>query len=145
MKRYFTSTRRILPALAFAITLASGTLAAAAPAVAAGTTHYVDNASGSGCSDAGPGTSITAPWCTFTPANALTIGPRDSLLLKRGDSWSTQLSPSMSGTTAGDATIGAYGTGAAPRILATSTRTGLALTDPDYAQVTGLDIGATTS
>ncbi|GAA0432887.1 hypothetical protein [Leifsonia naganoensis] len=145
MTRYSTRRRGALLAAVTAGLLVTGVLAVAAPAAAAGTTHYVNNASGSGCSDAGTGTSTSSPWCTFTPANALTLGAGDSLLLARGASWSQQLSPTLAGTSAGVATIGAYGTGAAPRILATSTGTGLALTNPDYAEVSGLDIGAKTS
>ncbi|MCC2031584.1 hypothetical protein [Microbacterium allomyrinae] len=123
----------------------SGVDEAPARAAASDTTYYVDNAAGSNCSDSGPGTSESSPWCTFTPANALTLGAGDSLLLARGDSWSQQLNPTLAGTANGIATIGAYGEGAAPRILATSTGIGLALTDPEYAVISNLDIGAKTS
>ncbi len=138
-------TVRTIALAAAASIIALGMTGAPAPAFAAGTTHYVNNSTGSNCSDSGTGTSATAPWCTFTPANALTLGAGDSLLLARGASWSQQLSPTLAGTASGVATIGAYGAGALPRILATSTGTGLALTNPDYAVISNLDIGAKTS
>ncbi len=138
-----SSDRRTGPiAMAAAGLLIASGLLAAAPAMAAGTTYYVDNGASSGCSDTGPGTSTATPWCTFAPANTITLGAGDSLLLARGRTWSEQLSPTLAGTSSGVATIGAYGSGAAPKIVGSATGTGLALTDPEYAVVSGLDIGA---
>ncbi|MCC2031585.1 hypothetical protein [Microbacterium allomyrinae] len=114
----------------------------AAPSV--GDTYYVDNSSGSNCSDSGTGTDPAGPWCTFTPAAALTLGEGDSLLLARGSAWSQQLAVKMEGASEHPATIGAYGVGAAPRILGNDSGRGIWLTDPDNAVVTGLDIGAKT-
>ena len=49
------------------------------------TTYFVDNRSGSSCSNAGTGTSSSAPWCDFTPVNSRTYGPGDQILLARGE------------------------------------------------------------
>ncbi|MFF2327104.1 MULTISPECIES: hypothetical protein [unclassified Streptomyces] len=130
--------------------LAAGVLAASLTTVlpaqaATPVTYYVNNLSGSNCSDSGPGTSTAQPWCTFTRTGSVTLKAGDSLLLARGASWSQELSVGMSGSPAQPATIGAYGTGGAPRIPSTPTGTGISLTDPTHAVVTGLDIGDKTS
>ncbi|MCC2031581.1 hypothetical protein [Microbacterium allomyrinae] len=118
-----------------------GGLAVTPPAVAADSSYYVDNRTSADCSDTGPGTSPDAPWCTFAPAAALTLGPGESLLLARGAAWSEQLSVGLHGSATQPATIGAYGTGDDPRILDNSTGIGINLTDPNHAVVTGLEIG----
>ena len=109
---------------------------------AAGTTYYVNNASGSGCSDSGAGTSTAAPWCSFTPANAVTFGPGDQLLLDRGDSWNQQLTLHGSGSSASYATLGAYGTGNRPVISRNSATTDLAVDaeDPSYWNYQDLEL-----
>ena len=96
--------------------VAAVSIAGPASAQAAGTTYYVNNASGSGCSDSGPGT-ITAPWCTFTPANALAFGPGDQLLLASGDTWDQQLTLNGAGSATDPAVHSSYGSGARPKIL----------------------------
>ena len=102
--------------------------------VAVGTTYYVNNAAGSGCSDSGAGTSATTPWCSFTPAGSVTFGPGDQLLLARGDSWNQQLTLHGSGSSTSYATLGAYGTGNRPIITRNSQTTDLAVDaeDPSY-------------
>ncbi len=121
-----------------------------APAVAAsstpvaasiGTTYYVDNQNGSHCSDESAGTDQAEPWCSFTPAASLTLGAGDSLLLAKGAAWAQQLTVGLQGSAEHPATIGTYGSGAAPRILGNDTGRGVWLTNPDHAVVTGLDIG----
>jgi|GEM_PF-5477465 len=105
--------------------------------------HYLSNSAG--CSDAGPGTDPAQPWCTFAPANAHTFAPGDQLLLERGSSWAEGLTMANSGTPEAPITIGAYGTGARPRITNSATRVGLTLTDVSHVRVRDLDIGSTTN
>ena len=102
--------------IAAIIMLAALSIMRGAPAQAVGTTFYVNNASGSGCTDSGSG-SITTPWCTFTPANAYTFGPGDQLLLARGDTWDQQLTLNGAGSATDPAVLSSYGTGALPKIL----------------------------
>ena len=46
---------------------------------AANTTFYIDNRPGSRCTNAGAGTSASAPWCDFTNINSRTFGPGDQI------------------------------------------------------------------
>ncbi|MDQ7876553.1 hypothetical protein Q9R08_01045 [Microbacterium sp. QXD-8] len=101
----------------------------------------MDNRSGSNCSDEGSGTDPASPWCSFTPAGPLTLGAGDRLLLAKGAAWSQQLVVGLQGSAEHPATVGTYGSGAAPRILGNATGRGVWLTNPDHAVVTGLDIG----
>ncbi len=122
------------------LALLAVSLVTAAPAQAVGTTYYVNNASGSGCSDTGSGT-ITVPWCTFTPANAHTFGAGDQLLLARGDTWDQQLNGS--GTSANHAVLSAYGTGANPAVLRDGTASEIAVDaeNPSYWDYSDLELG----
>jgi hypothetical protein len=124
------------------IAVAAASIAGTAPAQATGTTYYVNNASGSGCSDSGPGT-ITTPWCTFTPANAHTFGPGDQLLLARGDTWDQQLTLHGSGTAANHAVLSAYGSGAVPKILRDRISSEMAIDaeNPSYFDYSNLELG----
>ena len=80
------------------------------------TTYYVNNQSGSGCSNAGAGTSSAAPWCDFTPVNAATFQPGDQILLARGAVWNQVLQLHGSGTSGSWITLDAYGSGSKPKI-----------------------------
>ena len=124
------------------IAIAAASIAGAAPAQAAGTTYYVNNASGSGCSDSGPGT-ITTPWCTFTPANALTFGPGDQLLLASGDTWDQQLTLNGAGSATDPAVLSSYGTGARPKILRDGLASEIAVDaeNPSYFDYSNLELG----
>src|SRR5690348_5888575 len=86
-------------------------------AIAANTTYYVNNLSGSNCNNAGAGTSTAAPWCDFTPVNSLgTFGAGDKILLARGATWNQQMTITGQGTSTNLIELGAYGTGARPII-----------------------------
>jgi hypothetical protein len=124
------------------IAVAAASIVAMAPAQAAGTTYYVNNASGSGCSDSGPG-SITIPWCTFTPANALTFGPGDQLLLASGDTWDQQLTLNGAGSATDPAVLSSYGTGARPKILRDGLASEIAVDaeNPSYFDYSNLELG----
>ena len=129
-------------AFAGLMAIAGISIATAAPAHAAGSTYYVNNASGSGCSDSGPG-SITTPWCTFTPANALTFGPGDQLLLASGDTWDQQLTLHGAGSAASPAVLSSYGSGARPKILRDGSASEMAIDaeNPSYFNYSNLELG----
>src|SRR5581483_6162853 len=88
-------------------------LAPGGVAWAAGTTYYVDCAAGS---DSAAGTSELAPWRSLSRASQATLLPGDSLLLRRGCTWTGPLTARWSGTPAQPILVGAYGTGALPVI-----------------------------
>jgi hypothetical protein len=131
-------------ASAFAVltAVATGSIVTAASAQAVGTTYYVNNASGSGCTDSGPAT-IASPWCTFTPANAHTFGAGDQLLLARGDSWNQQLTLHGAGTAANHAAVSSYGSGAVPKILRDGVASEMAIDaeNPSYFDYSNLELG----
>ncbi len=109
----------------------------------AGTTYYVNNRAGSNCSDDGPHTR-TRPWCTFTPVNSIkTLSAGDKILLARGSTWNQELSLAGSGTPAEPIVLGAYGTGASPRILRNQATSDIciALTDPSHWNISNLEVG----
>ncbi|QMU78417.1 hypothetical protein GXW83_24630 [Streptacidiphilus sp. PB12-B1b] len=140
--RTTTFVKRAAAGLTAFLAAAAVSLVAAAPAQAEGTTYYVNNATGSGCSDSGPGT-ITVPWCTFTPANALTFGPGDELLLASGDTWDQQLTLHGAGSAADHAVLSSYGTGARPKILRDGSASEMAIDaeDPSYFDYSNLELG----
>lgn len=79
--------------------------------------YYVDNGASSGCSNAGSGTSTSAPWCDFTPVNAATFAAGDQILLKSGATWTGQtLNLKGNGTAASPILLSSYGTGSKPII-----------------------------
>jgi|GEM_PF-801393 len=112
-------------------------------ASAANTTYYVDNRSGSNCSDSGSGTSTAQPFCSFTPINNIgTFGPGDQILLARGASWNAEMVVQGTGNSGNWITIGAYGSGAKPIISRNGNESDRAirLTDPDYWRIQDLEI-----
>lgn len=105
-------------AATLALTLAAAGLAVAFPtaAYAAPTTYYIDNSAGSNCSNSYSTTSPGTPWCDFSNVNGTTFGAGDSILLARGDAWSTGMVLGGTGTAGAYITVGAYGSGARPAI-----------------------------
>ncbi|WP_036319459.1 right-handed parallel beta-helix repeat-containing protein [Microbacterium sp. B24] len=116
---------RTLGRLALAAAIVAGGLTAgavAAPAaIAAGTTYYIDSATGN---DAAAGTSPATAWKSLAAATSRTFAAGDSILLARGGAWSGQLAPKGSGASGAPITISAYGTGAAPSISGAPLATG---------------------
>jgi hypothetical protein len=91
-------------------------LAGHLPATAA-SLFYVDSVNGS---DTNPG-SQSAPWRNLTRASSQVLAPGDTLLLKRGSSWSGQeLQISENGSSAARIKVDAYGSGAVPVISGAS-------------------------
>jgi hypothetical protein len=101
---------RLLIALLAAVT-GLGTLAL--PVRAAPITYYVDCTAGS---DTATGRSTTTAWRSISKANSAPLVAGDKLLFKRGCSWAGPLSAKWIGTASTPITIGAYGSGALPRI-----------------------------
>jgi hypothetical protein len=88
-------------------------LAAAVAPRAAGTTWYVDCASGD---DTASGASPASAWRSIERANRQPLTPGDTIALKRAARCRGMLSPQGSGTEDAPLTLGAYGRGTAPLI-----------------------------
>ncbi|MFC7620358.1 right-handed parallel beta-helix repeat-containing protein [Microlunatus sp. GCM10028923] len=107
---------KIIKRFLLVVVLVIGTALVPAPARAAGTTFYVDNAN-PGCSDSGPGTSTGQPWCTLARVTSgRPYGAGDSILLARGRTWAESLDLTGSGTAAAPITVAGYGSGDRPKI-----------------------------
>lgn len=89
----------------------AATTVTATDAAAATRTYYVDQTLGS---DSAAGTSQAAPWKSLAKVAATTLNPGDTVLLRRGRTWSGGLAVRGSGSAAAPVTIGAYGDGARP-------------------------------
>jgi hypothetical protein len=118
------------------------------PTAALTGTRYVDDAAGSHCSDSGPGTNPAAPWCGFANLNGRIFAPGAQILLKRGDTFTGELGRLYgSGTRTDPIVLGAYGSGARPRITGTGQAADRAvwIQDASYWTVRDLelsDVGA---
>jgi len=91
----------------------SGLTVAGSGAAVTGTIYYVDQ---SGGSDAASGTATDEAWKTLAKVSGASFSPGDWVLLKRGETWREQLTFPSSGTVSDQITIGAYGSGADPKI-----------------------------
>ncbi|MEV5976592.1 right-handed parallel beta-helix repeat-containing protein [Streptomyces sp. NPDC052114] len=112
-------------------------LAGAGPARAAGSTYHVD------CSAPANGTGTAAsPFNALAPANALTLTAGDQVLFRRGTACAGQFAPKATGTAAARVVIGAYGTGARPRIDAAGAVNAVLLDDTPYTTVQDLELTA---
>jgi hypothetical protein len=107
---------RVLMSLAFALSIPTAEIALHTHArveAAGGTTYYVDcNAGHDSFNGKGPGQA----WKSLRKASSASLIPGDSLLFLRGCTWTGTLKARWNGTAAQPITIGAYGTGALPRI-----------------------------
>ena len=114
-----------------------------APSFASGAQYFISNQPGSNCTDAGPHTQAQ-PWCTFAPINQIkSLLPGDQLLLARGATWDEQLTLTGSGSETQPITLGAYGTGANPRIIRDQATGDISvlLTDVSYWNIEHLEVG----
>lgn len=109
----------------------------------AGTTYYVDNRAGSGCNDAGAGTSPSAPWCGFSRPNGRIFVAGDALLLARGATWNEQLTLNGQGSPAEYVSVGAYGSGDRPRIFrnGSASERAIRMNNPSYWRVSDIEVG----
>jgi parallel beta-helix repeat protein len=105
------------------------------PALAAGTTYYVN------CAAASDGNgSATSPWNKLGTVNSKTFAPGDSLLFNRGTTCAGSFVFSSSGTSANRITIGAYGTGPLPAIDGTGQNRAVKLLDTSYVTLQDLEV-----
>ena len=102
-------TRHTAAALGAIVILAT----LAIPASGASSTYYVDCSAGN---DSASGQSTSLAWRSLSKANAASLVAGDSLLFKRGCAWTGPLNARWQGTSSAPITIGAYGSGALPRI-----------------------------
>lgn len=77
-------------------------------------TYYLDATAGL---DTNKGNAEDTPWQTITKVNAFTFKPGDRILSKKAETWREKLLIPSSGSAGKSITFGAYGSGAAPRIL----------------------------
>jgi hypothetical protein len=108
--------RRVSILVTYASAAGLGVLQAGAGAQAATATYYVDCTAGD---DSRDGTSPSSAWKTIGKANGAALLPGDSLLFRRGCTWTRstsgiQFTAKWNGTAAAPITIGAYGVGESP-------------------------------
>jgi hypothetical protein len=103
-----------------------------------GTTYYLDPALGS---DTNNGTSAATPWKTLWKAESFTFAPGSQLLLRRDATWTGSLKIAESGTSSSPIVVGAYGTGALPKITGASSCLTL---DGAYIQVNSVELSGCT-
>ena len=134
--------RRMIAALAAGALAALALTGISQPAWATNTTFYVNNQTGSNCSDTGPA-SLAQPWCTFTPINSHgAFEPGDQILLAKGATWNQQMNLSGSGTSTSGISVSAYGSGANPKISRNGSvdDRGIKLVDGDYWSFSHLEV-----
>ncbi|MFD2327796.1 right-handed parallel beta-helix repeat-containing protein [Cohnella sp. GCM10020058] len=130
-------------ALLLAFAAAAGLLLLGS-ASASAASYYVNNQSGSACSDAGAGTSASAPWCSFAPVNSHgAFAAGDQILLAKGATWNERMTLAGTGTSANPIVLGAYGSGTKPKIVRNGLESdrAISLTNPSYWTIGGLEIG----
>jgi len=100
--------------------------------------YYVDATGGD---DEAAGTSEGTAWQTISKVKVELYSPGDSVLFKRGETWTETLTFPSSGTSGNEITIGAYGSGALPVIDSEDTRdTGIDLQAVDYVNLEYLNV-----
>jgi len=107
------------------------------------TKYYINNLSNAGGNNANLGTSEETPWFDFDPLDQLEIQPGDSILLARGATWNQQLTINDSGSAEQWCEIGAYGSGARPRIIRSGDANdrGIRMNNPSYWRLADLEVG----
>lgn len=109
---------RLLNEVAAATAVACGlgvamAVAPAGPAAASSRDYYFAPAPSG--ADSNPCTQA-APCATLAKANAVPLAPGDRMLFRRGGTWAGTLRVTRSGASGSNIIVGAYGTGAQPRI-----------------------------
>jgi parallel beta-helix repeat protein len=105
------------------------------PALAAGTTYYVN------CAAASDGNGSSAsPWNNLATVNSKIFAPGDSLLFNRGTTCTGSFVFSSAGTSANRITIGAYGTGPLPAIDGTGQNRAVKLLNTSYVTMQDLEV-----
>jgi len=143
--KWNSGVRTSLFSLVFALVLTVGILGVSQTEANAATAYYIDNQNGSGCSNAGAGTSQIAPWCGFTPVNGHgAFAPGDKILLARGAIWNEHMIVSGEGNPGAPITLGAYGTGDRPKIIRNGLESerAVSLSNPSHWIIENLEIGS---
>ncbi|MEY9907316.1 hypothetical protein ABIA35_003545 [Catenulispora sp. MAP12-49] len=110
-------------------------VAAAAPAHAAGSAYYLD------CSQTSSGDgSQSSPWNSLAAVNAVTFNPGDQILIARGTTCKGTLAPQGSGASDAPIVIDAYGTGTKPVIAGGGAADAVTLTNQQYWEIRNLEI-----
>ena len=100
-------------------------------------TYYVDATTGS---DSDTGLTEDLAWQTLAKVTGASFIPGDSILFKKGETWSGGLAISSSGTPGNMITYGAYGSGADPIIDRTGGNYAVNLTSKSYVRIEGLKL-----
>jgi hypothetical protein len=126
-------------AIGSALCLITGCLVilGAARAGASSSTYYVDSTA----TCPGSGTAAS-PWCNFNVIDSKVFQPGDQILLKRGDTFTSGMTLSGSGTSTSYLTVASYGSGPAPIINGNSNTSfiGIDLFNNSYVEVQGISI-----
>ena len=106
-------------------------------ASASSATYYVDSTAA--CPGSG---TLATPWCDFSVVNARTFQPGDHILLKTGDTFTSGMLLSGSGTSTSYLTVGNYGPGALPIINGSYNTNfiGINLFNNSDVEINGIDI-----
>lgn len=86
--------------------------------IPAGATDYYVKNSGS---DGNTGLSDGQAWQTIAKVNATSFSPGDNIYFNKGDTWNEVFTVPSGGSVGNHITFGAYGTGARPKIMGTTT------------------------
>ena len=105
-------------------------------------TYFVDSRSGK---DTNSGSSPAVAWSTLTRVNTTKFLPGDTILFKRGCSWTGTLSPSGSGAKSKVITIDAYSRGSSPIINGNGADNALVLNGQSYWTLKNLEITNTSA
>ncbi|MFK8849710.1 right-handed parallel beta-helix repeat-containing protein [Streptomyces sp. Ac-502] len=110
----------------------SGATAGATTHTKAGTTYFVDCASGD---DNANGTTESTPWRSLARADKVTFAPGDSLRLRAGTTCQGTLAPKGSGTAQAPVSVEPYGRGVAPVVDGGGASAAVLLENVEYYQV----------
>lgn len=101
------------------------------------TRYYIDNNG----SDTANGLTPATAWKTLSKVNAVTFQPGDSILFKRGGSWTGTLVIKSSGTETSRITFSTFGTGNKPKITGdNSTLSAVLIQDAKYLTFENFDV-----
>ena len=112
-------------------------LFALAPALCHAADYYVDCEHGS---DSATGREAAKAWRTLSRVNAIEYAAGDSIRLKRGTTCEGALSPKGSGTADHPITVGVFGTGALPVVMAKGAVAGIELFNQHHWEIHNLEV-----
>jgi hypothetical protein len=117
---------------------AAGNTATSSCASGAGAAYSVDSTAGDDTKD---GRTTATAWRSIAKVNATTFAPGASLCFKAGGSWTGELHPLGSGTSAAPIVVDQYGTGAKPKFAAgTSDLNAVSFVNQQYWELNNLEV-----